>query len=375
MKLNLNKSKLFTCMAYLMTMCVFMNLASCTMEDHAMPTTSVKPKGPKPYWAPDMKDEMWAVIEKLISYGDKPIEQSTPQEARMAHTVKDAVMDLMKENNIPMPPRLVDTTGTDIDVIGGTIHARIYTPQLGEGPFPVIVYYHGGGWVIANIDVYDASAQALAEKVGAIVVSVGYRKGPEKKFPTAHEDAYMAYQWVVKNAAGFSSNPKKTGNPMKVGVAGESAGGNLAANVSIKARDNGFQMPVHELLVYPVANSDLNSESFIKYAEAKPLNKPMIPWFLMHYLNNMSEAMDPRISLVKANLKNLPSTTIIGAEIDPLQTEGMLLKQKLEEVGVKTSYKLYLGTTHEFFGTAALVPDAKNAQDFAAAEFKKAFGM
>jgi acetyl esterase len=287
----------------------------------------------------------------------------------MNHTVKDAVMDLIKENNIPVPKPLVDTMGKEIDVIGGKIHARIYTPQLGTGPFPIIVYYHGGGWVIANIDVYDASAQALAEKVGAVVVSVEYRRGPEFKFPTAHEDAYAAYMWAVNNAASIN------GNPMKVGVAGESAGGNLAANVSIMARDKGFQMPAHQLLVYPVANSDLNSDSFILYANAKPLDKPAIPWFLMHYLNNMSEAMDPRISLVKANLSNLPSTTIISAEIDPLQTEGLLLKQKLMEAGNKVTGKLYLGTTHEFFGTAILVPDAKDAQDYAASEFKAAFGM
>ena len=343
---------------------------SCTLADHPLPptTASVKPKGPKPSWGPSITDEMWAVIEKLLSYGDRPIPELTPQEARKNHTVKDAVMDLMKENNIPMPPSMVDTTGKTIDVIGGEIHARIYTPKLGKAPFPVIVYYHGGGWVIANIDVYDASAQALAEQVGAVVVSVGYRKGPEKRFPTAHNDAYQAYEWVVNNAASIS------GDPNKIGVAGESAGGNLAANVSIKARDNGFKIPKHQLLVYPVASSNLDSPSYIKYANAKPLDKPSILWFLMNYLNDMSEAKDPRISLVDAKLDNrLPSTTIINAEIDPLESDGAMLKDKLEAAGVSVTRQLYIGTTHEFFGTAILVPQAKEAQAYAAAEFKKAF--
>lgn len=257
--------------------------------------------------------------------------------------------------------------GHEIPVEGGSIHARVYKPKTGSGPFPVIVYYHGGGWVIATIDTYDASAQALAEKVGAIVVSVEYRKGPEFKFPTAHHDAYYSYLWAIKNAASFG------GDSTKMAVAGESAGGNLAANVSIMARDSGKQMPMHELLVYPVAGSDLNTESYIKYANAKPLDKPSIIWFLGHYLNDVEkESKDPRIDLVHANLKGLPSNTIISAEIDPLQTEGGILETKLSEAGVAVTRRLYIGTTHEFFGTAILVPDARDAQDYAASELKKA---
>jgi acetyl esterase len=229
---------------------------------------------------------------KLISYQDPPIPTLTPERARMNHTVKDAVSDLLKENNIQLPVPMVDTSGTDITVEGGQIHARIYTPKTGAGPFQVIVYYHGGGWVIANIDVYDASAQALGEKVGAIVDSVGYRKGPEHKFQTTHNDAYEAYLWVVKNAAVMK------GDTGKIGVAGESAGGNLVANISIMARDKGEKIPKHQLLVYPVAASDTTTASYVKYGMAKPLDKPSIKWFLMHYLNDVAtESKDPRILL------------------------------------------------------------------------------
>ncbi len=330
-------------------------------------SASLKPQGEDPAWAPNIKDEMHVVIEKLGSYGAPPIETLPAQEARKQPTPTTAVMDVMKEKSIAMPPSMVDTMGKDIPVPGGMVHARIYTPKSGTAPFPVIVYYHGGGWVIADLDTYDASAKGLAEGVGAVVVSVHYRQGPEHKFPTAHNDAFAAYQWVVSNAASIK------GDPQMIAVAGESAGGNLAANMSIMARDKGVMMPVHQLLVYPVANNDMNSESYIKYAAAKPLNKPMMEWFAKNYLPDMAAAADPRISLVKANLKGLPKTTIIAAQIDPLYTEGKLLSDKLKEAGVEVEYKDYEGVTHEFYGMATVVPQAKDAQAYAAGRLKAAF--
>ena len=336
-------------------------------DSNAAKTTGLKPKGPKPAWAPDIKDEMAVVIEKLASYNAPPTETLTPQEARKQPSPTTAVMDVMKENNIPVPPPAVDTVGKEIPVDGGSIHARIYTPKSGTANMPLIVYYHGGGWVIADINTYDASAQGLAEGTGAVVVSVEYRKGPEHKFPTAHNDAFAAYQWALKNAASMKADPAK------VAVVGESAGGNLACNISIMARDKGIMAPLYQVLVYPVANNDMNSESYQKYAAAKPLNKPMMEWFAKNYLGDMSKAADPRISLVKANLRGLPATTIISAELDPLMTEGKKLSDALNAAGVTVNYKLYSGVTHEFFGMAAVVPEAKEAQGVAIADLKKAF--
>lgn len=327
--------------------------------------TALKPAGQKPAWATDINDDMQVVIEKLGSYGAPPLETLTPQEARKQPTPAQAVMDVMKEHNIPMPPSGVDTMGKDIPVAGGNIHLRIYTPKSG-GPFPVIVYYHGGGWVIADVNTYDASAQGMAEQVGAVVVSVNYRQGPEHKFPTAHNDAFAAYQWAVQNAGSLKGDAKK------IAVVGESAGGNLACAVSVMARDKGIMLPLHQVLVYPIANGDTNSESYQKYAAAKPLNKPLMEWFYKNYLPAMAAAIDPRISLIKANLKGLPSTTIIAAEIDPLQTEGKLLADKLKEAGVDVDYQLYNGVTHEFFGMATVVSKAKDAQAHAAGNLKSA---
>lgn len=331
--------------------------------------SGIKPTGPAPSWAPSIKPEMQAVIEKLQSYGDKPVETLSAKEARKNHTPTDAVMDLIKEHSITLPPSAVDTAGIEIPVSGGSIHARTYTPKGGKSPYPVIVYYHGGGFVIANLDVYDASAKSLAEQVGAVVVSVAYRLAPEHKFPTAHNDSFAAYQWVVKNTASLKGDPKK------IAVAGESAGGNLAVNMAIMARDKGITLPVHILSVYPIANSDMNSESYKKNANAKPLNKPMMAWFTKNYVNNMAEAKDPRITLVAANLKGLPATTIITAEIDPLQSDGMLLIDKLKAAGVKVDSKNYDGVTHEFFGMGAVVPEAKDAMAYAASQLKSAFGL
>ncbi len=337
--------------------------ATDTMSTNAQ---AIKPMGPVPAWAPSIKPEMQAVMEKLASYQDKPIAELTAVEARKNHTPTDAVMDLMKENNMPMPVLAVDTMGRDIPVAGGSVHLRVYTPKAGSAPMPIIVYYHGGGFVIANLDVYDASAKSLAAQVGAIVVSVAYRLAPEHKFPTAHNDAFAAYQWVVNNAKSLN------GDGTKIAVAGESAGGNLAVNTAIKARDTKIMIPTAILAVYPVAGADMNTPSYVKNANAKPLDKAMMMWFVKNYLNNLTEAKDPRINLVTANLKGLPPTTIITAEIDPLQSDGMNLAEKLKAAGVTVDSKDYSGVTHEFFGMGTVVPEAKDAMAYAAERLKKA---
>lgn len=372
MRINLLKTPAAICiLAITISACTSGTKTTKTTTDSTVTdstkVTGIKPMGPAPEWGKTIKPEMQAVIEKLASYGDKPIESLSAVEARKNHTPTDAVMDLVKENNIKVPEAMVDTAGKDIDVSGGKIHLRVYTPKSGKGPFPLIVYYHGGGFVIANLDVYNASAQGLAEQVGAVVVAVAYRLAPENKFPTAHNDAFAAYEWAVKNASSLKADPTK------IAVVGESAGGNLAANVSIMARDKHMMIPVHEVLVYPIAQANMETESYKMYANAKPLNKAMMAWFTGKYLPTMAEAKNPKISLVNANLKGLPPTTIITAEIDPLNSDGIMLANKLSAAGVKVNSKNYEGVTHEFFGMAIIVPEAKQAQAYAAEQLKAAF--
>ena len=316
----------------------------------------------------DMKD----VLKALQELGGKPIETLTPEEARLQPTPTDAVNKVLKEDG-KNPEELKAKLGVATKDITypagkGEQKARIYSPEKkSDEPLPVIVYYHGGGFVIADIDVYDATPRALAKEVNAIVVSVEYRHAPENKFPAAHDDAFAAYQWVLKNVASWG------GDPTRIAVAGESAGGNLAANVAIKARDEKIQAPAHMLLVYPVAGNDMTTTSYVENANAKPLNKPMMEWFVKHFTKSPADTKDPRINLLGADLKNLPDATIITAEIDPLRSEGKMLADKLKAAGSEVNHADYEGVTHEFFGMAFVVSDAAAAQSKAAADLRDAF--
>ncbi|CAA9226617.1 MAG: Esterase/lipase [uncultured Cytophagales bacterium] len=344
-------------------------LAATACKDNDAEPNQIRPTGPKPEWAPNIDGKMQAVIEQLQSYGTPPLESLTPGQARQAPSPTNAVMDLLRKNNISPPAPAVTKTHQVIPspAPGGTL-VRIYTPQRGQGPFPVVVYYHGGGWVIANLDTYEPSAAALAEQAEAIVVSVAYRQAPENKFPAAHEDSYAAYQWALSSAASIN------GDPGRVAVAGESAGGNLASAVSMMARDRGIKVPVHQLLVYPIANTDFNTPSYNQYANAKPLGRSLMQWFFTQYLRTPEDLNNPLIALVKApNVAGLPPATIITAQIDPLQSEGQQYADKLKAAGIPVTYQNYEGVTHEFFGMAAVVDQAKQAQALAAGELKKAF--
>lgn len=335
--------------------------------DSVQRASDLQPAQPKPAWGKDLTDPMAVVIEKLASYNAPPLITLSAQEARKQPSPADAAMAVMLEHNLLVPPNNVDTTGKEIPVQGGQIHARIYTPNTGKTAYPVIVYYHGGGWVIANLDTYNASAQGLANQVEAVVVSVAYRQAPEHKFPTAHNDCYAAYEWAVKNAASIKGDPKK------VAVVGESAGGNLACAVSMMARDKGFQLPVYQVLVYPIAGYDFNTPSYQENDSTKPLSSGLMKWFFDKYLNSPAEGKNPMISLVTANLKGLPRTTIVSAQYDPLRSEGETLADNLQKAGVEVKRKLYDGTTHEFFGMAAVLPEAKDAQAMVSSDLKSAF--
>ena len=339
------------------------NAASDSTAVTASTAGAVKPTGAKPAWGPNLAPEMQAVIEQLMSFKNKPLPELAAAQARKQPSPADAAMKQMRASNIPVPPMNCDTA---TQTIAPGLRVRVYTPKGGTAPYPVIVYYHGGGWVIATNDTYAASAQALCEQVGAVVVSVEYRKAPEHKFPAAHDDAFTAYQAVLKNAASMK------GDPNKVAVVGESAGGNLACNVSIMARDKKVALPKYQVLVYPIAGSDVNTPSYQANIETAPLNKAGMEWFFKNYQRTAADLKDPRINLVAANLKGLPATTIIGADYDPLTSEGKTLSDKLSAAGVKVNYKKYDGTTHEFFGMAAVVPEAKAAQGVVVSDLKGA---
>lgn len=315
--------------------------------------------------------DMQELLNAHASLKPKAIEKLTPTEARMQPTIADAVSVLLKkQGKSTKPEELVPgVTSSDRTIAGavGQIPARIYTPD-GAGPFPVIVYFHGGGWVIADKQVYDGGARGLAKQANAVVVSVDYRQAPENKFPAAWDDSLAAYKWVVANAATIKGDPKK------LALAGESAGGNLAVATAIAARDAGVQAPLHVLAVYPVAQTSLNTESEIENAIARPLNRAMVKWFVENLTNSPADLKDPRLSLVDAKLQGLAPVTIINARIDPLRSDGAQLTDALKKANVPVERKEYEGVTHEFFGAAAVLQKAKDAQAYAGQRLKQAFG-
>ena len=261
---------------------------------------------------------------------------------------------------------------TDRTISGGptgSISLRIVRPYGSSNrTLPAILYIHGGGWVIADLDTYDSSARALANAAGALVVSTHYRQGPENKFPAAHDDTLAAYRWLLDNAGNLGVDGSR------IAVAGESAGGNMATNICLQARDRGWPTPVHLLLVYPVASADMQSPSYIEYADAKPLGKAAMDWFVKHSFGSPQDALDPRISLVShRDLSDLPPTTLLLAQIDPLRCEGEALAEMLQAAGVDVLAEDYPGVTHEFFGMGAVLEEAKEAQQVAGDRLRQSF--
>ena len=315
--------------------------------------------------APDMQ----AVLDQLTVLGSKPVETLTPAQARVNPSAADAAKAAMAAKGMSTTPDASVAT-QDIPYGGDKQQfARIYKPANSpvRTPLPVVVYYHGGGWVIATVDTYDAAPRLMAKQLNAIVVSVEYRHAPEFKFPAQHDDAFAAYRWVLKNAASWGGDPKK------IALAGESAGGNLAVATAIYARDNGLTKPLHILSVYPIANSSMTLPSRKDSANAKPLNTAMLGWFGYYYSATKAEQMDPRINLVKSNLKGLPPTTIVNAQIDPLRSDGETLATAMRAAGDVVEQRTFPGVTHEMFGMGQVVRGAYDANIYAIGKLKAAF--
>jgi acetyl esterase/lipase len=307
---------------------------------------------------PQMKE----VLDALQKLDPKPIEQLEPKEARQQPTPADAVKRVLEQRGQSTEPeavaevddRKIDHADSTMPLVGKN-PIRIYTP-FGDGPFPILLYFHGGGFVIADLDVYDSTPRALANAADCIVVSAHYRQGPEDPYPAAHEDALKAYDWAIENSEQIGGNGT-------IAIAGESAGGNLACSTSLRAKDAGMPLPVAQLLVYPIADGDSSKPAYSEHADAKPLSTQMMEWFTKHY---RPDANDPHFALTQANLSGLPPTTIVNAEIDPLRDDGPALAEGLRAAGVDVEHRHFEGVTHEFFGMGAVVDKAKQAVEFSA---------
>ncbi len=324
----------------------------------------------------NLDSDMKAVVDQLKKFNSPPIESMDYGNARNTPTFKNAVEEMASNSattravNVALPamPEPVEKVEHIlIPTRENEVLARVYYPSDDEN-LPVIVYFHGGGWVIANLDVYEPSCRALCNAAQAIVVSVAYRQSPEAKYPAAVNDAYDATQWIIANAAQLG------GDPSRVAVAGESAGGNLAAVTCLQAKDKGGKMPVAQLLVYPVTDTSMSQPSYAENTDSQPLHTSMMPWFWNYYLENESQKNDKYVApLLADDLSSLPPAIVITAENDPLRDEGIQYAEKLANAGVSVKAQTFEGVTHEFFGLAGAVSKAKDAMDFAADGLKEVF--
>lgn len=297
------------------------------------------------------------VLDTLASLGNKPIDQSSVADAR----------EQMKA--FPAPPGQPVAKVEDLTATGphGPIPVRAYTPE-GSGPFPCLVYFHGGGWVIGDIETHDGSCRELCNAAGCVVVSVDYRLAPEHKFPAAADDCFAALKWVAANVASLNVDASR------LAVGGDSAGGNLSAVVALDARDAGGPPLRFQLLVYPVTDHNYATGSYSSNADGYLLTKAGMEWFWDHYLPDAASGADHRASPLRAkDLKGLPPALVITAEFDPLRDEGEAYAARLREAGVPTTLTRYDGMIHGFFGMTALLDKAKAAVNQSAEALKTAF--
>jgi acetyl esterase len=250
------------------------------------------------------------------------------------------------------PQEVAKVHSVDIPGPAGALPARIYVPK-GQAPFSVIVYFHGGGWVGGGLDVVDEPCRALANKTGAIIVAPSYRLAPENKFPSAVEDAYAAMKWVGERIASFG------GNIDKLFVAGDSAGGNLAAVTALMARDRSGPELSGQILLYPVVDAKSDYPSMREHAEGYFLHTAALSWFWDHYLSAATDRDNPYASPIYGNLVGLPRTLIVSMEYDPSRDESEAYGAKLAAAGVDVRVTRIDGLIHGAFWSSGAVPRAE----------------
>jgi len=251
----------------------------------------------------------------------------------------------------------------------GPVSVRIYTPK-GTGPFPVLMYFHGGGWVWCDADTHEATCRHLCRLADCIVIFVNYRRSPEYRFPAANDDAYYATKWVSDHAGEIHADPSR------IAVGGDSAGGNMSAVLALRARETMDFRLAFQLLVYPVTDmSDMDGGTYETYGEGYFLTKALMKWFREQYLNSMEEALLPQVSpLLEKDLTGLPPALAITAEFDPLRQEGEAYAQRLADAGVAVQCSRYNGMIHPFWSMAGKIDQALAAYREAAGALQKAFG-
>jgi len=292
-------------------------------------------------------------------------ETMTPQSAR------DALRALAASRAAVPPPPVASALDAEVKGAAGALAARVY--RVSDAKAPTVVFFHGGGWVAGDLETHDRQARLLAIETGAVVVSVDYRRPPETRFPGAFEDAFTAMRDVVARISEFG------GDSARVGVAGDSAGGNLAAVVAIACRDAGIKLAA-QLLVYPVtdvagsfadARENARFPSRAENAEGYFLSRAVMEWFARHYLEDAGHGADWRVSPLRANnLAGLAPAVVCTAWFDPLRDEGKAYADALTAAGVSTKYHHGPGLIHGYFGLGEASQSARLEAQRARADFR-----
>ena len=303
--------------------------------------------------------EAQKLVDALAALNLKPVEDSTPAEARESIRARTAALGPF-EDVAAVADHLVPVTG-------GEIAVRVYSPG-GPGPHPVLVFYHGGGWVIGDLYTHDGICRSITNAAGCMVASVDYRLAPESRYPVAAEDSYAALVWIVENAARLGIDARR------VAVGGDSAGGNLATVVALMARDRGGPALVQQTLIYPVTNHDFDTPSYHENATGYVLTREAMRWFWRHYLARAEQGKEPHASpLLAPGLAGLPPALVITAGCDPLRDEGEAYAGRLRDAGVPVTLTRYEGVFHGFLRMTRLLTKARAALDEVAGALRKAF--
>lgn len=313
--------------------------------------------------------DMKHVLDGLVDMGARPLETLSPELARRQPRPAEAISAILGRQGRQRPDDGVAAEDITLPGADGELPARLYRPQgLLSRLNPAVLYFHGGGFVTGDLDSHDTSARAIARRTGAIVLSVAYRLAPEHRFPAAHDDAWAAWTWLGRNVADLA------GDPRRLAVAGEDAGANLAAYVALQARDAGRTQPVHQVLVHPIAGSDLTTASYGETLRAQPIGLPAMRWRFRQLFEDKTQAEDARINLAaRPDLAGVAPATIVLAGIDPLRSDGEALAEALEQAGVAVNCWTYEGVTQGFFGLGLVVTKALFAQSDTADALAKAF--
>jgi acetyl esterase len=295
-----------------------------------------------------LASDIHALIKLAEMAGDTSIAEGTPQQSRLERRRDAAVVS-------PQPPIPMErVTGLDLPGPGGPLPARHYVPRGFAAPGPLLLYFHGGGWVVGDLDTHDSVCRFLAASACVSVLSVDYRLAPEHPFPAAVEDAWAAFSWVAANTAALGTDPGR------VAVGGDSAGGNLAAVTCLLAREAG-QLPAMQLLIYPVTDT-VGGESRRTFAEGFMLTKADMDWFEGHYLPPGTDGADPRVSVLRApDLSRLPPAYVATAGFDPLRDEGEAYAQRMREAGVPVALVRHPGLIHTFANLTAVSRSSRAA--------------